>query len=84
MSKQQYIEAQRVKPLGIDGLMAIRAILAGQTAQKVHEVFIDTFTASAIVAVHDALREDNRAKMLSLPVARVADISFKLIKKAGV
>lgn len=43
-------------------------------------VALDAFSASAIVTVHDALNETNRAKFAALPLAKAAAVAFKLIK----
>lgn len=80
MTKAAHIAATRSAPLGIAGIEAIRAILANHSAQKVNQVFIDAFSASAIVAVYDALKPENQAKLIAKPVAQVADICFKLLK----
>lgn len=83
MSKQTYRESRRVAPLGLQGLEQIRAIIAQHQAAKVNEVLVDLFSASAIVAVFDAVNEANREKLLALPVAQVADICFKVINKGA-
>lgn len=43
-------------------------------------VILDAFTASAIVQVHAALNETNKATFASLPLLRMAAVAFKLIK----
>lgn len=43
-------------------------------------VALDTFSASAICAVHDGLNEENRAKYSALPLPKMARVAFKLIK----
>lgn len=80
MTVAEHRAATRLKPLGPEGLEKVRAIVAGSQAQKVNEVFVDAFTASAIVKVHDALNETNRSKLLAMPIGRVAEVVFKLIK----
>jgi hypothetical protein len=44
-------------------------------------VALDTFSASAIVQVHDALNETNRAKYAAMGVVKMAHVAFKLINK---
>lgn len=78
MTKRQHIEAQRLKPIGVAGIEACRRI-ATEGPTKINEVFVDAFTASAIVAVYDALNEANRANLASRCVAQVAEMSFRLI-----
>ena len=83
MSKQDYRESQRVKPIGQAGIEICRKIVAEKQAAKVNEVMVDLFSASAIVQVFDAVGEVNRAKLVAFPVAKVADISFKILNRAA-
>jgi hypothetical protein len=43
-------------------------------------VALDTFSASAIVAVYDALNLENRERFLKLGVLKMAKVAFKLAK----
>lgn len=43
-------------------------------------VLLDLFSASAIVAVYDALNEANRARYATMPPQRAAVVAFKLVK----
>lgn len=43
-------------------------------------VALDAFSASAIVAVYDALNEKNRAHYETLPLVKMARVAFKLVK----
>lgn len=67
------------EPIGEAGIKAIRRI-AQEGYGNVNGLFVDTYTASAIVAVYDALNDENKAKLLALPILRVAAVCFKLIK----
>lgn len=58
----------------------LRRIVEEKQAARVDGLLVDLFTASAIVKVHDALNEENRAKFVSVPVRRMASIAFKLIE----
>lgn len=40
--------------------------------------YVDLFSASAIVAVWEALNEENRAKFEKLPIARMAEVAFQV------
>jgi len=80
MTVQTYKEACRIHPLGLAGLALVREIATTRGATKVNEVLVDSFTASAIVVVYDALNNENKEKLIKLPVGRVAEIAFKLIK----
>lgn len=44
------------------------------------KVYVDHFTASMLVQVHDALNEANRAKFVALPLVRMVDVGWKLTK----
>ena len=43
-------------------------------------MMVDLFSASAIVAVYDALSERNREVYRTLPAAKMASIAFRLVK----
>lgn len=59
---------------------ACREIKETATFAKINGVTVDLFSASAIVAVHDACNETNRAKYLTLPVHTMARVAFKCMK----
>jgi len=59
----------------------LRKIVEDHQAAKVDGTFVDAFSASAIVKVYDALNDQNKAKFASLPVWRMADITWKLLEK---
>lgn len=42
---------------------------------------LDRWTASAIVAVRNGLNETNRQKFETMPIERMAAVSFQLIKR---
>ena len=58
----------------------LRQIVSDKQRGKVEGVMVDLFTASAIVSVLDAINETNKEKLLALPVERMADIAFKMMK----
>jgi hypothetical protein len=41
---------------------------------------VDLFSASTVVAVYDALNAANREKLLSMPLDKMIEVSFKLVK----
>ena len=51
---------------------AARRITESRQAGRVEGVLVDTFTASALVAVYEAMNETNRARFDSLPLERLA------------
>ena len=58
----------------------LRQIVSDKQRGKVEGVMVDLFTASAIVSVLDAINETNKEKLLALPVERMADIAFRMMK----
>jgi hypothetical protein len=63
---------------------AIRRIVETGSYAKVDGVMIDLFTASAIVKVYDALKQNQlKAKYRDMSVAVMADIAFKIMAKGG-
>jgi hypothetical protein len=61
-------------------LAALRRIVEHCQYAKIDGCMVDLFTASAIVKVHDALNETNRARFLSAPVQKMAHVAFQLVK----
>ena len=95
MSKMKITEAQirrvvkRILKEDIDVEMgggnekeaAFRKIVDEKQAGKVDGSMVDLFSASAVVAVLDALNEKNKEHFLSLPPVNMAKIAFKMMKK---
>ena len=74
---------QKVKkiPRGATVVEACRLIKTELGYSKFRGVLVDSFTASAIVAVYDALNEDNRKKFEAVDdVKKMAKVAFSLIK----
>jgi len=65
---------------GLDRIAAVRQIVERRQYAKVDGVMVDLFSASAIVAVYDALKPENQAKFREAPVGLMARIAFKLVK----
>ena len=59
----------------------IRAIVEKHQAARVEGLYVDAFTAQMLVAVHDALNEENRAKFAALPLRKMVAVGWKLVKK---
>lgn len=84
---QTHVEPSRVRERGTvvtlpsnptERIAAVRAIVTQRQYAKVDGVMVDLFTASHIVAVYDALNEDNRKRFASFPVQKMAAVAFKL------
>jgi len=58
----------------------MRNIVSEKQCAKIDGVLVDLFTASAVVKVYDALNESNQAKFGKLSPARMADITWKVLK----
>jgi hypothetical protein len=63
-----------------DKIAAIRRIVSEKQYAKIDGLMVDGFTASAIIAVFDALSPENQARYLQFSIPRMASIAFKLIK----
>lgn len=61
-------------------LAALRKIVAEHQYAKIDGIMVDGFTASAIVLVHDAVSKQNQEKLLSMPIHKMANIAFQLVK----
>lgn len=83
MTKKAHQQKIRLSPLGEAGMAQIRKIVEERQCAKVNEVLVDGYSASLITQVYDALSPENRAKLLTKPVAQVADICFKVWNPAG-
>ena len=59
---------------------AIRSIVTNCQYAKVDGIMVDLFSASAIVAVYDALSEKNRVHFSSMPAGKMAVLAFRLVK----
>jgi hypothetical protein len=73
-------EPEAVEPSGNPKEDAIRQIVASSSRGRVDGQKLDLFTASVIVQVLDALSPENKENYLQMPVARMAQIAFKLTK----
>ena len=58
----------------------LRQIVSDKQRGKVEGTMVDLFSASAIVSVLDALNEMNKEKFLKLPVDRMSEIAFRMMK----
>lgn len=68
---------------GLDPVEAARKVLDSQTAMMFDGVLFDTFSASHVVAVADALSPANLATLRSWPLVKAVEACFQLVAKAG-
>jgi hypothetical protein len=64
-------------------IKSLRKIVSEHQAAKVNGKMVDAYSASAIVAVYDKLNPQNRSQFVSLPIMKMVDMAFRLIKKVG-
>lgn len=83
MTKREYIENQRLQPLGDDGIEELRGIVSNRHAHKINEVLIDLYSASVMLSIYDNLTEGNKDVFKKLTVGKAAQVSFRLAVKCG-
>lgn len=66
---------------GMARIEAIRNVLTNGYA-KIDGIMMDSFSASAITQVYDALNDANKAKYRNLSPSRMAAIAYKYVKGA--
>jgi len=72
-------DVQRLTDL--NPVQAAQLVVAEGGCKIVDGILLDHFTASAIVAVHNALSAQGREKLAGMTLIRAADICFTLINK---
>lgn len=65
---------------GSEIIAACRSIVANDQYEKINGVMVDLFSASAIIKIYDALSDVSKMKFETLPVVRMAHISYQLLK----
>lgn len=83
MTKRAHIESQRLLPVGVAGIEKIRAITKSAAAVKVNEMFVDVFSAGAIISIYDQVNPAIQEKLRSFPIGKVADLSYKILNRVG-
>jgi hypothetical protein len=58
----------------------IRQIVREHQAREIDGVFVDATTANCIVNVHDALNDENKAKLEAMSIVRMAEVCWELVK----
>jgi hypothetical protein len=58
----------------------IRQIVREHQAQEIDGVLVDATTANCIVNVHDALNDENKAKLEAMSIVRMAEVCWELVK----
>ena len=60
-----------------------RRIVQNKQYEKYKGMMLDTFTASAIIKVYDAVNDSNKKKLDSLKLPKLVNIVWKLLKKVS-
>ena len=60
-------------------LETLKTIVADHQCAEVEGVLVDATTANLLVKVYEGLNETNKAKFAALPVAKMADLAWKLV-----
>jgi hypothetical protein len=61
----------------------VRQVLDAKQHDKVDGMLLDTFSASALVQIYDALSPENKAKLEAMTLDRAMDIVWKLMSKTS-
>lgn len=70
----------RVRGVPMSVLATCRTILAEHQFQEIDGHVVDPSTAELLLKVHASLNEANAAKFLALPIGRMTDIAWRLVK----
>lgn len=64
----------------MDRITALRQIVADRQYAKVEGVLVDAFTATAILACHDAGSANTQQIIATAPLVKVAELSLRLVR----
>lgn len=68
------------KPTPEERIAALRRIVERGQYEKIDGSMIDLFSASAAVALYDAISEENRGKYATLTAPKMVHLAFKFMK----
>ena len=71
-------------PLNEGTIDKVKEIASKKQAMKIDGVMVDSFTASAISQIYDKVNDANKKKMDKLPITKLANLAFKMMKKEEV
>ena len=88
MSDQHQTPHERIELLRDIAKNGYRSVSLGTRTdpngkRRTNRVLVDSFTASAVVQVYDALNETNKAKFATLDLLRMVDVTWKVIGRAN-
>ena len=58
----------------------IQSVLKKKQAKKINGMYMDMTTANAIMTVYKALNKSNQKKFTKLPLRKMVDVTWKLVK----
>jgi len=58
----------------------LRKIVAERQHQEIDGVIVDMQSANVIVTVYDALNDTNKAKLIAMPIEKMASVAWKMVK----
>ena len=79
MTEDEYPELANW-PTAPKTIEAIRAIKDNGAACVIDGVLVDSFTASAIVAVYDACDDEKRRIMFDLPIEKIGHLAWRIVR----
>jgi len=65
---------------GLDVLKKLKEIIKNKQYDKIGGRIVDMTTANAILTVHGALSLDQRKRFLSMPIDKIVEFTWKLVK----
>jgi len=82
ISRDDLAHAVKAQPKLDPSLSHIEKIhkIAKGSFNRVDGVLVDSFTASGIIKLYDALNDVNKAKYAALPVKKMASVMWKFVK----
>ena len=83
MSSGQYKEVSAKwigEPVNEANIKDIEQVLKKRQAKKIDGMYMDMTTANAIMTVYKALNQSNKKKFAKLPLKKMVDVTWKLVK----
>lgn len=90
MNKQESAGVRRVRPSGhsvvgglegVEIIDAMRDIVKRRAYSNINGVTVDTFSASAVIAIYDNVNEVNKQKLLVMSVVRLIAVCFATLDR---
>ena len=90
MDKHESAGVRRVRPSGhsvvgglegVEVIDAMRDIVKRRAYSNINGVTVDTFSASAVIAIYDNVNEVNKQKLLAMSVVRLIAVCFATLDR---